>query len=393
MLDFDSIVSPLGREKFLREHWTHSYARIQGQAGRFADLINWDELNAVLAHHRLTSPRLLLFRENEPVDPARYITSPSMGSQRVDSGGLAVALAEGATLILTDVQEVSPKLRALMQVFQDSLRTGAFANLYAAWHAQKAFDLHWDPQETFVLQVSGRKRWKVYRPTRVHPLEHDIEKPARPTADPVWEGVLRDGDVLYIPRGWWHVALPLNEPSLHLSVSLNPPKFTDMLEWALSNLRHDIAVRTDVPALKDEQIRTAQMNAVRTALESALSGNAMNDFLAQWEGNIAHTPHIDVMTAAYGQFAAIDNDSRLRLATLHKLTLTPFGDNFEFTAAGRLWTVPRALAPALERLHNTHTVTVADLSALLSSDAEREDLRKSLGVLARSGVVLVDKPS
>lgn len=144
-----------------------------------------------------------------------------------------------------------------------------------------------------------------------------------------------------------------------------------------------------MPALKDENTKAAQMQVLRTALEGALSDGAMGEFLAEWEGNIAHTPHVDVMTAAYGQFAAIAEGSRLRLATLHKLTLTPFGENFEFTAGGKLWTVPRALTPALSRLHNTNAVTAGELSAMLSSDAEREDLKKSLAVLARSGVVLV----
>ena len=76
MLDFDSIVSPLGRDKFLRDHWTVSYARIQGQAGRFSDLINWEELNAVLAHHRLTAPRLLLLSP-VPVEPILMAACPT----------------------------------------------------------------------------------------------------------------------------------------------------------------------------------------------------------------------------------------------------------------------------------------------------------------------------
>jgi hypothetical protein len=53
--------------------------------------------------------------------------------------------------------------------------------------------------------------------------------------------------------------------------------------------------------------------------------------------------------------------------------------------------VPRALLPALSQLHNARASTVAELSAVLESDAARDDLKKSLAVLARSGVVLVEK--
>ena len=391
MLDFDTLIAPIGREKFLRDHWNVSFARMKGTPGRFADLIDWEELNAILANQRLTAPRLRLYKDGKAIDPARYTTPAALGPQRVDSGGLAVALAEGATLVLTDAQDASAKLRALMQVFQEVLHTGAFVNLYAAWHPQSAFNLHWDPQDTIILQVSGRKRWKVYKPTRLHPLEFDLETPEEPKGEPVWSGILNDGDALYVPRGWWHSVVALNEPSLHLSVSITPPKCLDFLARAITKLRSETVVRADLAALKDKDTRAAQIRALHAALVSALSEDAMDEFLRQWEGDISHAPHIDLLGAAYGQFSTIDSNTRLRLASLHRLTLVPYGDIFEFKAANRMWTVPRALAPALSRLQNAHATSVAELTALLPSDADREILLKSLAVLARSGVVLIDR--
>lgn len=391
MLEFDQIIAPLNRDKFLRDHWGKSFARMQGPAGRFAGLFGWDELNAVLEQHRLTPPRFKLFKDGQPVDPARYVTPPHMGTPRVDSGGLAVCVAEGATLILNDVQEVSAKLRELMQVFQDALHTDTYANLYAAWHSQKAFDLHWDPQDSIILQLSGKKRWKIYKPTRLHPLEDDLEKPAQPTGDPVWEGVMKEGDAIYIPRGWWHVVFPLNEPSLHLTVSLTPPKGIDLLGWAISRLRREVQVRADLPALQDEAAQAAHMKSLRGLIENALSDTAMREFLTQWDANIGHTPHIRLPDSPYAQFSEISDDSLVRLATLNRLPLQTFGDNFEFKAVNKLWTVPRVLLPALTQLHNARAVSVSRLSALLDSESSRDDLKKSLAVLARSGVILVEK--
>ena len=80
----------------------------------------------------------------------------------------------------------------------------------------------------------------------------------------------------------------------------------------------------------------------------------------------------------------------MRLATLNRLPLTPFGESFEFKAVNKFWTVPRTLIPALSQLHNARAVRVAELSATLESDSARADLKKSLAVLARSGVVLVE---
>ena len=385
-MDFDSLIAPLSREKVLRDHWNRSFVRMQGPAGRFDGLFGWEDLNAVLETHRLTPPRLLLYKDGQPLDPARYVTAPHMGTPRIDSGGLAVCVAEGATLILNDAQELSPKLRDVMNAFQEVLHTDTYANLYAAWHAQKAFDLHWDPQDSIILQLSGKKRWKVYKPTRLHPLEDDLEKPVPPTGEPVWEGVLKEGDALYIPRGWWHVVHPLNEPSLHLTVSLTPPKGIDLLGWAVSRLRREASVRADLPALQGRESQAAQMKVLRELVAQVLDDDAMGAFLDQWDGNIGHAPHINLPNSPYEQFGEIADTCLVRLATLHRLTLAPYGGNFEFKAVGKLWTVPHALVPALSRLHNAR-----ELSSLLASDAERADLKKSLAVLARSGVVLVEK--
>src|SRR5579883_386713 len=139
MLEFDSVVAPLGTEVFLRDYWLKQFVHIQGAPGRFTALLPWEELNAILEQHRLTPPRLKLYKDGQPLDPAQYLTPAMFGVPRLDAGRLAVALAQGASLILDDAQEAAPRVRDLMGAFQDALHTDAFANLYAGWHSQNAF--------------------------------------------------------------------------------------------------------------------------------------------------------------------------------------------------------------------------------------------------------------
>jgi len=389
MTEFDSVVSPLGRGIFLRDHWLKSLVHIPGTAGRFTDLLTWNELNAILEQHRLTPPRLKLYRDGQAVDPAHYLTPAIFGVPRLDAGGLATCLAQGASLILDDVQEVAPRVRDLMVGFQDALHTDAFANLYAGWHRQKAFHVHWDPQEAMVLQLCGRKQWKVYRPTRLHPLKNDIEAPPPPSDPPAWEGILNDGDVLYIPRGWWHEAFPLNEPSLHLTVSLTPPTTFDYLGWAISRLRRHEALRASLPADAATQAETARLIA---GLLAGISSEAsLSDFLREWDANIRPNPHIRLPQAPYAQLGTITDDSRIRLAALHLLPFARQGEHFAFAASGRLWNVPASLMPALSMLRNSRDHSLAELAAALANPSAKGDLLKSLAVLAQAGIVLVTK--
>jgi hypothetical protein len=387
MMDFDHVVSPLGADAFLRDYWLKELVHIPGQAGRFADLLSWSELSAILEQHRLTPPRLKLYRDGQPLDPAQYLTPAMFGVPRLDAGGLAASLAQGASLILDDVQELAPPVRDLMHSFQDVLHTDAFANLYAGWHSQKAFPLHWDAQEDVVIQLCGRKHWRVFRPTRPHPLRNDIEPPLQPTSAPIWDGVLTDGDTLYIPRGWWHEAVPLDEPSLHLTISLTPPTGMDYLAWVTSRLRQHAELRASLPVAGG----AAQSAIIARLVAEALRQAPIADFQREWDANIRPSPHIRLPGMAYEQFSALSDTSRIRLASLHRLALSQQGENFTFAAAGRLWTVPKSLHPTLAGLENSADITVAQLAAKLTDPAAKSDLIKSLGVLARAGVVLVEK--
>ena len=61
---------------------------------------------------------------------------------------------------------------------------------------------------------------------------------ARLTEDPdIHVLLLEAGDLLYIPRGWWHVAMPLDEPTLHLTVGVNNLTGADFLRWFADRLR------------------------------------------------------------------------------------------------------------------------------------------------------------
>jgi hypothetical protein len=386
---FDQVVAPLGAHAFLTNYWLKSFVHIPGQPGRFTELLTWSELNAILEQHRLTPPRLKLYKDGQPLDPAHYLTPSMFGVPRLDAGGLATSLAQGASLILDDAQEVAPRVRELMQSFQDVLHSDAFANLYAGWHSQKAFHMHWDPQEAFVIQLCGRKHWRVYQPTRQHPLKNDIEPPPQPGGGPAWEGVLADGDTLYIPRGWWHEAFPLNEPSLHLTISLTPPTGMDYLGWVVAQLRRHAELRASLP--DDAQAQSEIAKRIPQLVADALHQASLEDFLREWDANIRPNPHIRLPAAPYEQLSPIQDDSRIRLASLHRLPFASHGEHFEFRAAGRVWNVPGSLHPALARLHNARAFTLAELSTALADPSAKEDLIKSLSVLARAGVVLVEK--
>jgi len=393
MLEFDHVIAPLTRDQFLAEYWNKSLLVSKGTPGRFAELLDWDELNAILEQHRLYPPRFRLTREGRNIETFRYTTPSAGGIPRLNAGKLAACLAAGATIVLDCVEELAPKVRQLVSSFRDALHASAHVNLYAGWHSQKGLDLHWDYQEIVVLQVSGRKRWQVYKSTRLNPLPDDEEAPPKPVDAPVWDGMLEDGDMLYIPRGWWHVAFPVGEPSLHLTVATEPPLGTHLLKWLMAKLQLHEVVRAEVPRLDDAKGQIAYLNALRPLLCEALTDDAIAEFRHEWEGVLQPISHIKLPDMPYVQIEALDDSHRIRLAAAHHLHFIPNGDNWAFKADGMLWGgISPNLLPALEMLSDTKAWGFAELSARLDGEAAKADLRKILAALARAGVTLIEKP-
>jgi len=320
--------------------------------------------------------------------------SPGAGGvPQLNSGKLAACLSGGATLVLDCVEEVAPSVRNLAASFRNALHAGNYVNLYAGWHTQNGLDLHWDSQEIIVLQLSGKKRWQIYRPTRLNPLQDDLEAPPKPVSAPMWDDVLEDGDLLYIPRGWWHVAFPLGEPSLHLTVATIPPHGVDLLQWIVSRLRRHEAVRADLPELSDARSQKAYLKALRPLISEALKDDAIAEFRHEWEGDLRPLPHIRLRDMPYTQIEHLSDDHRIRLAAAHHLHFERNGAKMEFKAHGVLWGgLPPNLVQALEMLADTHDMSFAELSAKLDGDTAKAQLRQTLAALARAGVVLIERP-
>ena len=385
---FDRLISPLTREEFLGKYWGKSFARLNGPGGRFASILSWDQLNAMLEYHRLGPQQIELVHDGKPVDRKRFFEFPAGRAPRLKSAGLVSALSEGATLVVDNVDALVPSVRQIAEAVEHVLRASTTVNLYAGWRTQKGFDLHWDEQDTLILQVSGRKQWKVYQPTREHPLEHDAETAPAPTAPPVWDSVLEDGDALYLPRGWWHVATPLNEPSLHLTVTIVPANGLDLMRWMAERLKRHTEVRQNVPHLASDEDRRAYARRLRDLVAAEWTDEIVDRFLEEWQSQIPMRPVVHLPKAPIDQSAPIALDTRVRLAAARHLVFEePHGDGPRyFHACGVRFECAPDLVPALAMLSGTDSHAVSELVDRVG-DAAVTRLLTLLTALAMVGAV------
>jgi ribosomal protein L16 Arg81 hydroxylase len=247
----ESVAAHLGGD-FLAQVYRQTHRIFRAAVPEAADLLTFDDLNAMLAAHRFEPPRMRLSMDGETLPIHRYALAQTTRRntvwQQLQPAELHQRLAEGATFVLDAIDEVHPAIGDLASGIERTLRTGVQVNAYASWTAAEGFGRHWDDHDTLIIQLAGAKRWKIYGPTRKHPTFRDVTAPLEPTGDPIDEFVIEAGDLLYVPRGHWHaVSASEGVASLHLTCGLQTTTGADLISFLADELREHDNVRADLP--------------------------------------------------------------------------------------------------------------------------------------------------
>lgn len=279
--DLRHLLEPIMPQAFFDEIWGKRFAHIVGQMGRFSALFPWSHLNTVLEHHRIDAPRLRLFHAGRQIEPGTYQHSSVLPGNGVilTASDVKRHLRAGATLVIEEIEDTFAPLRDLVIRLENIFRVNVHCNLYAGWKTDEGFAVHWDPHDTLILQLYGRKRWRVWGPTRHHPIYGETESSVAPTTEPLLDTHLEDGSVLYLPRGWWHVAQPVDEPTLHLTLSINNRTGLDLLTWMAKTLRRSELFRKDLPIMGTKQQSQAHMTGLQQDLMKAWTPDTLDRFL------------------------------------------------------------------------------------------------------------------
>lgn len=377
------VLAPMSTGTFFEEYWTKRFVHIPGSADKLADFFSWDVLNRTLEQDRFSASRLVLFKAGQKVEPARYLQQ-----ERVNANGLTNELANGATLIFNNCEEVHPPLQDLCVELERMFHVYVHVNLYAGWRKDNGFNVHWDDQDNLILQIAGRKHWKAWEPTRAFPFKNDVvdtSSSTKPDGPPVWEGILEPGGVLNMPRGWWHVAYPMDEPCLHLTVTIKNLHGIGMLRWFAHSMKTSEAARMPLPLVASEKQQRAWLDAVWQDLKAAWGPDVLGGYLAHVDEVATPRPAVKLPHVTSAS-TSVNTDTPLRLARPRPLGFHVDNGSTRLRAHGVDWQMKSHLMPVLQRFNDGQAHTLAELAP--GGSAEVALVVKALvmkGVLQRAG--------
>ncbi|XP_068088266.1 ribosomal oxygenase 1 isoform X2 [Hyperolius riggenbachi] len=228
---FEWLISPIKPEEFFRNIWEKKPALIRRHNSKYYDgLFSTSEFDRILRD------------DNVQFGVNLDVTSYSDGVRETHNPpGRALPpivwdyFKNGCSLRLLNPQAFSVTVWNVLSTLQELFGSMAGANTYLTPPATQGFAPHYDDIEAFVVQLEGKKHWRVYNPrskSEILPKFSSANFNDADIGEPILETVLEAGDLLYFPRGFIHQGDCLPDAhSLHITVSsFQKNSWADLLE-------------------------------------------------------------------------------------------------------------------------------------------------------------------
>ncbi len=238
-----ALLSPSVADEFLTSYWPRRPFVAQGDAARLPAVLRAPELISVQALARCYRGNLR-FTHGRKSDQMIEI-------DRVDP---AILVEMGLTLQFQNIVPYVPGVKEFLLGLESELglNEGSLTMSAFASPQQDGLSCHYDAQDLISIQLIGTKRFH-YAPMREIPNPYGTQYvPGTQPYDelypqavngfpenknlPFETAEMKPGTFLYLPRGTWHYT-EAGEPSLSLSIAINPPVMVDcvleQLRWLL----------------------------------------------------------------------------------------------------------------------------------------------------------------
>jgi len=257
---FAELIAPIAPSQFFAEYFGKKPLHIRGNDRKFADVMSWPQLNALLDMTGIWSSRsLVLVLDGEMVPAAQYcVPAPNRDGQQILQpipDRVAELIRQGASILCNDIDTLVPGLGRLAGIVEAEIGAKVQSNLYCSWKEHRAFTTHFDMHEVFAVHVAGTKVWNIYQGRIEWPINHpafrgwDRARLERARGPVMMEVTMEPGDLLYIPRGQLHDALAASDGTIHMTLATTLPIGLDIVTMLFEAAVGDPLFRQNLPPL------------------------------------------------------------------------------------------------------------------------------------------------
>ncbi len=291
--------------------------------------------------------------------------------------GLEAVLADmraGGTLVLDQLHNSNPNLSLLCRGLAAELGHRFQTNLYLTPPKGKGFTPHWDNHDVFILQVLGSKQWKLEKTRRVFPDPTDgmTEDGREIRGEPIAIN-LKQGDLIYIPRGYIHAAECEAEPSLHITLGVTAYFLSELFAAVIKAARQrDESLAAALPLGFMRGSSDGLIRRLKTALHQMCDDQFLAEVINQYRDELVRTYPLDISGQVRDFFRphpiTLEDIVEPRRGSVYRLHVET--DSVRLNFGARSITFLGVFREALEFALNTPAYAVRDIKGDLA-DEER----------------------
>ncbi len=261
---------------FFSNFWEQKHLLVRASdnlqlAGLVDSLFSFEHVDQLLS---VSGPRFRNFirmsRGGHSIPSNKYSSTRDDGLENYKPREIIELYREGATITVNRAHQCSPELANLCGILSTDLNAHVNANVYVTPPNSQGFAAHSDTHDVFLVQVSGKKRWKVQKTLEYLATTQNHNVKSDPVSEKRWDTFsLMRGDVVYIPRGLLHEGIAENSHSLHITLGIHSTTWADLTRRILSKVEsRESFFRQSVSA--DANITDSTVNKLISILSSEL---------------------------------------------------------------------------------------------------------------------------
>ncbi|RZI41017.1 cupin domain-containing protein [Herbaspirillum sp. HC18] len=252
------LLGGLTPQQFLREYWQKKPLLVRQAIPGFVPLLSREELCAMAGRDDVESRLVTHFGSRWEIKHGPFPELPPFGKKRWTT------LLQGVNLHNDDADALMQQFRFIPDARLDDLMIS-----YATDGG--GVGPHFDSYDVFLLQVHGKRMWRIGADTDRTLIEGMPLKILK-NFTPEQEFVLEPGDMLYLPPHYAHDGIAVGE-CMTYSIGFRTPSFQELGEAFLQFMTESVELPGRyadpdlAPVKRPAEIDSAMLSQVRTALD------------------------------------------------------------------------------------------------------------------------------
>lgn len=359
MYSSSNLLEPIGVEEFKNSYLSKEFLHFSNSNRKFILPFNWDDLNEILSKRRFYTDQVRVVQGGKDIECDSIFSfrtdnkNPNQKIAYLNTTGINKLMNDGCTLIVHAVEELMENIAGVVDVIECLVNEKVQANLYACFKKGQGFDVHWDNHDVFVLQVLGSKDWTVYYPTENKDCLDHLEKP-------IWSDILKQGELLYMPRGYWHEAKSIG-PTIHITFGFTNRRIEHYIKWILRELNCNDIFNSDLNNYHTRDLRLEVLDKIKEVLTKNINVSSLENYIAITDSKSQERPYFNFPYVLDGEILPAESLIAINSSRIHLRALQTKGDLVIFNILNRQWKFSLKTKPILERIIVKRQLHVSEL--------------------------------